>query len=310
MPCRYLISLLLLAIPLFPSTPHAAQASWDSEITLRPQAPKAGEPTTFMVVVKAGREGARNLVITGGIDGDRRFNYRIDELRPDRSKRLRFSWRATAGRHSVQFNIQPQSMKQRGPLKISHNFLVTGGAATAHSAPGTPAMPRMEPQPQRRLQPQLGMTLAPQQAELMHQPTCDGTPLPDLVITNVSVSGNGYPGAPHSINVTVQNRGQCDSGIFSVRVEVLEQVPATGIYQTREVGHKGFPSLKPCRSEHYSEAEHSASFDYTLRPDYHAYYDFSVEVDDTHSVEEFNEDNNALSRIESIEVKAPEYYGQ
>lgn len=287
---------------------HAGDIEWSSGVALQPKTPKIGDTVSFVLTVRAGPQGAKDILVTGGIDGSDTFRQQIAEMRPNSARRLRFSWpAATAGEHAAQFQIVPGSRHVKAPAPLSLRFSVAGQGVAV------PQQPLRRPVVRERVAtpavaPQISTTVSPQQATLqgLKQPTCSDAPLPDLVISNVSLSGNGYPGTEHSLGVTVQNSGQCASGIFSVRVEVLEQVPARNIHRTREVDTKGYRSIEPCRSSICDSA--TMYFNYTLLPDYYAYYDFNILVDWNNGVQEFNEDNNSRERTEGLEVKGPEQY--
>jgi hypothetical protein len=123
------------------------------------------------------------------------------------------------------------------------------------------------------------------------QPVCEGTPLPDIEAKNLKIEGSGKPGESHTIIVSVVNRGQCATGIFSIKAAM--RIQAQGIDKVVQLGTKGAPSLKPCKSETCSEASHSLVF--TFIPQYnHAFYDVTVDVDAGNNVSEYRENNNRI----------------
>ncbi|ATX82990.1 CARDB protein [Mariprofundus ferrinatatus] len=305
-------SLFLSLLPLFAFPVFAQDIQWASDITLRPQSPVAGERATFQVTVRAGREAATGFAVVGGIDGKQLFKKELGELRADRSRNMRFSWRATAGSHKVYFRIVTTTHSRAAvPPELSREFTVQGGSAGAAGVQATaPARSRVVQhdtrsvrKPELRTRPvQATTAISPQtlSSASFQQPTCEGAPLPDIE----ALYGSGIQGGavlnssggitvtlPFSVPVIVVNRGQCDTGIFSVKAEM--RVQAQGVDKVVQLGSKSIHSLPPCRSKGCGEAKESVRFDFT--PQYnHALYSFTIEADATHSIDEFNEDNNEI----------------
>jgi len=296
----------LLLLPLFAFPAFAQDIQWASDISIRPSSPNAGERATFQVTVKAGKQGASGLAVVGGIDGKELFRKEIESLRPDRSRNMRFSWSATAGSHKVFFRVVTASRARVAlPPALSKEFSVQGSSAQA--APVQSALPAQSRAVQHdaravRKPAQISTMIKPgtvTQADI-HQPTCESAPLPDIE----ALYGSGIQGGsvlnssggitvtlPFSVPVIVVNRGQCDTGIFSVKAEM--RVQAQGVDKVVQLGSKSIRSLPPCRSKSCNEAKESISFDFT--PEYnHALYSFTIEADATHSIDEFNEDNNEI----------------
>jgi len=133
----------------------------------------------------------------------------------------------------------------------------------------------------------------PQQATAAghQQPVCEDAPLPDIEAKNLRIEGSRKPGESHTITIDIVNRGQCATGAFSIKATM--RIQAQGIDKVVQLGTKGAPSLKPCKSETCSEASYSLVF--TFIPQYnHAFYDVTVDVDAGNNVSEFRENNNRI----------------
>ncbi len=137
---------------------------------------------------------------------------------------------------------------------------------------------------------------------------CDGRRLPDIEVKDVSAHGSGYPGQDHDIKVHVVNRGQCETGEFTVRLRVVRHVLSKNIKETQLVGIETVASLVPCTSRYCHEASKSVWFTYTLPNDYNAYYEFIVEADYLDNIKEFNEENNKIEGDAEIQVHDAAYY--
>jgi hypothetical protein len=123
------------------------------------------------------------------------------------------------------------------------------------------------------------------------QPVCSGTPLPDIATTNMTIGGPRKQGKSHKVTVNFVNRGQCATGKFTVKASM--KIQASGVNKIEQLGTKGAPSLKPCRSKPCGDATSSVSF--TFVPQYnHAFYDITVDVDAKNVVNEFRENNNQI----------------
>ena len=288
---------LLFALLLIPFAAFAQDVRWASEVEMRPRTPKAGEKVSFLLTVKAtGRHAARDFAVVGSIDGKRLFRQEIAQLEPRQSRRLRFTWTAAGGKHEAFFQIVAQRRARiSAPKPLRYSFSIQAAApaqmAPAQAAPKAGALARrVSPS-----KPSVATTISPQHmtATALQQPTCEGAPLPDLMINNIQIYGPGRHGEEHEVSVNVVNKGQCDSGPFAIHVKM--RVQAQGVDKMVEIGNKGVGSLEPCRSAGCAEASHSESFSFT--PQYnHALYSITVEVDSTDSVNEFNEKNNEINR--------------
>ena len=147
---------------------------------------------------------------------------------------------------------------------------------------------------------QFSTMMAPVSHAGVHQPVCEGAPLPDIEILHGSgMSGSAVLNSsggidvvqPFSFSVVVINRGQCATGIFSIKAEM--RVQASGVDKVVQLSSKGAPSLKPCRTSNCSDSRHSVRFEFTPKHN-HGYYDFTIEADASHSINEFNEENNEI----------------
>ena len=277
---------------LFSTAVFAAQpAEWASGIQMTPAQPQEGDRVSFQMTARA-TENIDHFEVVGVLDQQQVFKRKY-AVKATGNRTIRFSWKATNGDHLISFRIIPAGTttkkdarqitalrKSKDPLQIGKKFTVA--AQPAHLSP---------PPTSQQVQP-----------IQIQQPVCEGRPLPDLVVKSLRVSGSSQPGTAHSISVHVDNQGQCDSGPFSVRLDVTIQVPNENIFQTKEIGKKYLPSLPPCRESSCEESQAVALFDYTLLNNNFAQYDFTAEVDGEDRVEEFNERNNVMERTGTIRV--------
>jgi len=123
----------------------------------------------------------------------------------------------------------------------------------------------------------LNPTINPQQARVAgyKQPLCTGAPLPDIDAKDLRIEGSGKHGQPHRVKLIIVNHGQCETGKFSIKASM--RIQGQGIDEIVQLGSRGAPSLKPCKSETCSEASHSVAFKFT--PQYnHALYDITVDA--------------------------------
>jgi len=146
--------------------------------------------------------------------------------------------------------------------------------------------------------------LSPQQVTPtgFQQPVCEGAPLPDIeVLPNIGMYGSSTLNAagnfevviPFYISVGIINRGQCATGRFTIKVEM--RVQAQGVDKVVQLGPKGVASLQPCRSRSCRDTGERKSVRFEFTPEYnHAIYQFTVEADASHSINEFNEENNEV----------------
>jgi len=291
---KSLITFLFLSLlPLFAFPAFAQDIQWGSDVTLRPQSPIAGERTTFQVTVRAGKQGATGFAVVGGIDGRQLFKKELGGLRAERSRNMQFSWRATTGAHKVYFRIVTTTRSRVAlPPALSKPFSVQSSATRAQAAPvqATPPTRSMpvqrdtrsvrKPVQRAELPKQFSTMLKPGTVTQVgvHQPTCEGTPLPDIE----ALHGSGIQGSsvlnssggitvtqPFSVPVIVVNRGQCDTGIFSVKAEMRVQAP--GVDKVVQLGSRGIRSLPPCRSKNCGDSKDSTRFDFTPQNN-HALY--------------------------------------
>ena len=292
-------SLFLVLICLTPALAHAGDLEWAAGMRVVPESPSEGEVTHFEATVEAGPRDAVDFRVVGGVDGKELFTEKFPLLKAGQRRVLRFEWKAVAGRHTAYCRIVPSGAapysarkaklkaasggRTKDPTRIEKRIIVKDAPSRIEAV----------------------TTLSPEAArmELPKQPECEGRPLPDIDVESISVSGSGMPGSTHDVNISIVNRGQCDTGPFTVSLEVLVQVPSRDIYETNTVGVKGVPSLKPCVTRSCHEASYSVSFSYKVRNDSPAHYEFSVEADGGDDVEEFNEKNNEIERGCQIDVK-------
>jgi len=143
--------------------------------------------------------------------------------------------------------------------------------------------------------PVLKQTLkADAQTGLPDQPRCNQPALPDITIEKFEFSGPGGPwkaGQRYGISVVLKNIGQCDSGVFLVKLQARVQVPSESKDQTTTVGSKKVFSIPP-RKTGASTGTSTASFSYATGNYQWAQYTFTATVDHTNHIEEFDEANN------------------
>ncbi|MES0370817.1 MAG: CARDB domain-containing protein [Mariprofundaceae bacterium] len=316
---------LFLFLLLLPLSTQAQDIQWASDISMRPQAPKAGEEATFQLTVRAGKQGAKAFTVIGGIDGKRIFRKEVTQLKANRSRHLRFKWRATRGTHKVFFQIVSKA-RSRAPLpaQLSKAFSIRSApvraaaptratapvraTAPARSAPARVERPDRKAMQRAEVPMQFSTKMKPISPVGFKQPVCEGTPLPDIeMLPDIRMRGSSVPdGAdglevilPFSISVIVVNRGQCDTGRFSIKANMRIQAP--GVDKVVQLGSKGAPSLKSCRTSNCGDSTHGVRFDFT--PQYnHGYYNFTVEADASHSINEFNEENNVTDQEFKIDM--------
>ena len=135
------------------------------------------------------------------------------------------------------------------------------------------------------------------------QPVCEGRPLPYIAPYDLTVHGVAKPGATIRLSPVFETRGQCDTGFFSIRMEVYVQIPDENFYEVIEIGEKLVGSLKPCREKSCNGSRHMTTFEYKLLNKDYVYYEFSAFGDSTWDVEEFNEKNNVWKRKTALTVR-------
>jgi hypothetical protein len=282
---RWFSSLIIL---LFSPLSAAQSIDWQpgSGIKITPLNPQAGEDVILEVAVSSGASHARGYMVMGFLDGKVAFRERIPLLQAHQQQAIKFRWKAIPGSHEFMFRILGNRTARTDAKPISRSLVVAGTAVTSERAAAD--VPARQP---RRVQVPPVMRPLKATASGQQQPVCESAPLPDLTVSDITISGPGEPDRQHGISLTVSNKGQCASGVFTVKATV--RIQSSTIDKVLTIGTRGVGSLQPCRSSTCSEAQQSLSFDFI--PQYnHALYNFTVEADPGNVIKEFNEDNNTV----------------
>jgi hypothetical protein len=134
---------------------------------------------------------------------------------------------------------------------------------------------------------------------LPEQPRCGTEALPDITIEKFQFSGPGgrwQPNQQYGVGVVLKNRGQCDSGVFFVQLDV--RVQSQGKDETIKVGTKRVNSISPAKGS--SPGTFTASFNYRTANYPWAQYTFTATADSTGHIEEFDEGNNSKFSIDQV----------
>ena len=76
---------------------------------------------------------------------------------------------------------------------------------------------------------------------LPEQPRCDFPALPDITVEKFQYSGppgKFKPSQQYGIGVVLKNSGQCQSGVFFLKLQVRVQAPQDGVNQIDTIGTK------------------------------------------------------------------------
>ena len=158
-----------------------------------------------------------------------------------------------------------------------------------------------QPKPRTGSRPIMKSTAKPA-TELPPQPKCNTLALPDITIEEFKFAGPGgpwKPGQKYSIGAVVKNIGQCETGVFFVKLDVRVQVPSMRKDETLAVGTKKLYSIQP-RKTGVSNGTYEVWFDYTTGNYQWAQYTFTAVADSTNHIEEFNEANNEKTSIDQV----------
>lgn len=139
-------------------------------------------------------------------------------------------------------------------------------------------------------------------ASLPEQPKCDYPALPDIIVEKFQYfgpPGKFKPSKQYSISVVLKNVGQCQSGIFVVKLQVKVQAPQDGINRIETIGTKQVSSIQPCKTG-VSPGTATVSFNYTTGNYTWAQYNFIATVDSTNHINEWDELNNSKTGSDQI----------
>jgi hypothetical protein len=137
---------------------------------------------------------------------------------------------------------------------------------------------------------------------LPEQPKCDYPALPDIIVEKFQYSGPSgkfKPSQKYGIGVVLKNSGQCQSGVFLVKLQVLVQAPQDGIKQVVTIGTKKVNSIQPCKTG-VSPGTATVSFNYTTGNYTWAQYNFIATADSTGHIKEWDELNNGKTSSDQI----------
>jgi len=254
----------------------AQDASWFSDISVSPEKIYSGTNTTVQVRLKIGSTRQKRVVITGGVDNVQLFSKTI-EIKPKmRAQNFKFDWKATSlGEHKVYFEIK-----------------------------GNDKLVKQTKKQKKILVEQIMTTTIDQQVVAIQtpQPECEGLPLPDIVVPPLGGEEIGYnpPGSILTKTVVLKNLGQCETGVFMVRVKFR-----THYQGTKESDWKYYTIVSIPPEKGQGKGTRSLAFEFQTLNVNNAEYDFIIEADYDEQVNEFREDNNKRHAEGRFKLKSP-----
>lgn len=151
-------------------------------------------------------------------------------------------------------------------------------------------------QPRMKLQAKAASASTRQNVPANIQTNCAGAPaLPDIVLARLYVNKppKPVPGATYTVSALLENRGQCETGAFTVQISVYVQVPGRPDVD-KMILTKTIPSMQPTKDR--EPAYISVAVDYTLGAESTATYNFYASADPENRIHEFIENNNTVER--------------
>jgi len=149
---------------------------------------------------------------------------------------------------------------------------------------------------QVRVSPQAAKTKQAPPANL--QTNCNVPAVSDIVLVKIAITSGSdskfAPGKTYGITAVLENRGQCETGPFRVRISVYAQDTVVGSAEERVILDRLVQSIQPTRDK--TPAYTYVTVNYTLGPNYSSTYDFMAVADPQDRVKEFIENNNAIDR--------------
>ncbi len=267
----------------------AQNLRWEAPVKILPENGMAGQKITFSAeLIPVSATEVHNIIIRAGIDEEELITQPMQVIRPNQTQKIFFMWTATEGEHTVFFKaISNKTALANLKIRRSTN-------PDLQKAEGQPIVKiektfSINPPIVSGVRPKIMIS---KPAADYSQPVCEGRPLPDLVVADISISGSGRPGDMHYISADIENRGQCGSGPFKVKLQVIEHLPNRPESEKIEIGTENLTSLPPRDDRNMSEASTTAHFQYTVKTLVPADYEFIIVVDPTNAVEEFREENN------------------
>jgi hypothetical protein len=79
---------------------------------------KTGDHVTFTVSLQNNKNAVENIVVTGGIDGNRIYERTLARIDAAGMRKLNFTWTASPGEHTVWFEIDPKQQSQNNRIEI------------------------------------------------------------------------------------------------------------------------------------------------------------------------------------------------
>lgn len=273
---RYFLLCVIAVMTFFTNDLFAQDASWFSEINVVPEKIYAGTSTVVKVTLKVGPTRVKKLYITGGIDGAQLVSKTIDIQPKMRHQVIQFNWKAEGlGEHTAYFELKTES-KGFKPAKVTRKINVEQMIVANIS------------------QPVVTITHV--------QPQCEGNPLPDISVDPIDGGKIGYnaPGSVLTVSLGIKNTGQCETGVFKVRVKVRTHYQGT---TESEWKYYTIQSIPPERGN--GEGGYTINHQFqTINAD-NVEYDFIVEADYDEQINEFREDNNKRYAEGRFRLEAP-----
>ena len=97
----------------------------------------------------------------------------------------------------------------------------------------------------------------------------------------------------------MKNTGQCQSGVFLLKLQVRIQSPQNGIDEIVDIGTKKINSIPPAKTGS-SSGTTTASFSFTTADYAWAQYNFIATADSTGHIQEWDEANNEKTSLDQI----------
>lgn len=140
-------------------------------------------------------------------------------------------------------------------------------------------------------------TVSPARPDPVTQLRCQGGVLPDIDIVDIQPrhtdAAHFNAGDTIPIIVFLENRGQCETGSFKLKVTVYADLGSSFMDQTIAV--LDIPSLQPTREKPPKYYQTGVSF-VTKVVDYPVQYNFTAVADPDDKIVEFIETNNTVTR--------------
>lgn len=117
---------------------------WYGTVTINPAAPNVGDSVKFTAVVRATIADSKAFTVKGGIDGTELFSKNCPALLKTTKNTVTFTWIATAGDHTVYFEIDPNQTS--GDINYNNNYIeVPFSVGTGTTPPPPPRRRGQQP---------------------------------------------------------------------------------------------------------------------------------------------------------------------